>query len=472
MRKKNYFLLYPMMGIAVFTIAFIIIGRYCFGLFADKTKWLPHKTNYTAVVVSPATQHAKGKSCTLQIVSIEGEGMGKCIKAYFQSSPYGEEFLLPIGQGVEIESKIARDTSMYARSDLQGTTFIPYDCWQAADVTLESLSAFDELRIKMLQVRESLLKDLRKYIPEQEFAIVAAMTLGDKSRLTKETKDIFSQMGVSHVLALSGLHIGIVFYFVLLIFLPAGTSLRMRRLTNLIAILPIWAFVFLVGLPISAIRAATMITIYALVDALGRRRVSFNILCLACVIILVASPMSLFDIGFQLSFLSVGGILLLYPVLYYTIDAQWLQRHVWLRRLWGISCVSIVAQIATAPLVAYYFGTFSTYFLISNYVVIPLVTLIIYSTIAFFIATPIVVLQQWIGTMLSGCVIFMLKFLTLLSGMPCATISGLHPDCIEVGMLYVVITLFFIWWNKNTANRLKLLLLSLLLLVVYSGFTN
>ncbi|MDO5446409.1 MAG: ComEC/Rec2 family competence protein [Prevotellaceae bacterium] len=472
MRRKNYYHLYPMAGIAMIVIIVILVGHECFSWFADKTQWQSSPITYQAVVVSPSADHGRITTCDIQIANGASEYCGKKVAAAFLADHDGNHPRFSIGDGMEITSKIETDTTVYARIGIQGRTFIYPDRWQRKKFSIMSLSHLDRTRIRMLQIRERMLSRLQTYTSTEEYAIIAAMTLGDKSNLTRETRDIFSQSGVSHVLALSGLHIGVIFFFLMFLVKQLFPSIYLQRLMGLFIVLPVWMFVFLVGMPTSAIRSATMITIYAFIDALGRGRVSFNTLCFAAVLILVCSPMSLYEVSFQLSFLSVAGIVVCYPLLYETINAKWLMEHRWVSALWSMTCVSITAQIATAPLVAYYFGNFSVCFLASNYLIIPATTAVLYGTIIFFLATPFAAMQAWIGAALCGLVAVMQKFLVFISSLPFASISNLQPDKVEVVMLYIIILLFFRWWHHNNAKRAELLLSAILLLIFYSGICN
>ena len=472
MRRKNPYHLYPMAGIAIVTIAVILIGHSAFGWFADKTQWSPNPITYKAIVISPAVDHGRITTCDIQLVDAAHEWHGKKVAAAFLTGKDGNHPHYSIGDGLLVTSRIEADTTKYARAGIHGRTFIYPDKWQRKTFSIESLSRLNRTRLRMLQIRERLLTRLQTYTSPEEYAIIAAMTLGDKTSLTRETRDIFSQSGVSHVLALSGLHIGVIFFFLMFLVKQLFPSIYMKRLIGLFIIIPVWMFVFLVGMPTSAIRSATMITIYAFVDALGRGRVSFNTLCFAAVLILLFSPMSLYDVSFQLSFLSVGGILLFYPLLYKMIDIRWLMGHRWVNAVWSMTCVSVTAQISTAPLVAYYFGNFSICFLISNYLIIPATTAVLYGTIIFFLAMPFATLQSWIGIALSWLIMVMERFLGFMSSLPFSSISGLNPDRVEVIMLYIIILLFFSWWNRNNAKRAELLLSAILLLICYTGISQ
>ena len=162
------------------------------------------------------------------------------------------------------------------------------------------------------------------------YAVVAAMSLGDKSALTRDLKETYSVSGASHVLALSGLHLGII-YILLSVFLPRR---RWPALSQLLIILFIWAFVFLVGMSVSVVRSAIMLTVYGLLSIGNRDKMSVNALAFTAIVMLMWSPAWLFDVGFQMSFLAVFAILLFVPLFEDVFPAEYLMKHRWIKRIW------------------------------------------------------------------------------------------------------------------------------------------
>lgn len=273
-------------------------------------------------------------------------------------------------------------------------------------------------------------------LSDDQYAIVAAMALGDKSALSKELKDTYSKTGASHILALSGLHLGII--YALLSMLVVGR--RWQMITQVAIILSIWAFVFLVGMSASVVRSAVMLTVYALLALGHRRKMSVNTLAFTAIIMLLISPQALFDVGFQLSFMAVFCILLFVPLFYRPFSAEYLMTHRTVSWLWGMVAVSVAAQIGVAPLIAYYFGRFSCYFLLTNFIVIPAATLILYLALG-------TLLIPSIGVILSGVVGGLNTTLLYIATLPGATIEGLHPSVMLTISIYAVIfaTYYLLW---------------------------
>lgn len=259
------------------------------------------------------------------------------------------------------------------------------------------------------------------------YAVVAAMVLGDKSALTKELKDMYSVTGASHVLALSGLHLGII-YMLLSLLVPGR---RWRMLSQLFLITSIWGFVFLVGMSLSVVRSAIMLSVYALLSLGHRDKMSVNTLAFTAMVMLMVSPRSLFDVGFQMSFMAVLSILLWMPVFDGIFVREWLMEHRIVKWVWGMAAVSLAAQMGVAPLIAYYFGRFSTYFLLTNFLVVPAATLILWLSPLVFLIPSLAYLLLYIVNGLNAMLAWM-------AALPCASI-GMHPSLIQVVMVYVII---------------------------------
>lgn len=306
--------------------------------------------------------------------------------------------------------------------------------WQLEQKTPDASTRLGRSRLFFLKQRDRLLSHYQRQGVEGEaYAIVAAMALGDRSALDKDLRQTYNVSGAAHVLALSGMHIGII--YVLLSLLMSGR--RRRIVTQVVLVVAIWGFVFLVGMPVSAVRAATMLSLYALLSLGYREKMSINALAFTALVILMVSPFTLFDIGFQMSYMAVLSILVWMPVLERWPSPSFLQRHRLVRWGWGLTAVSIAAQAGVAPLVAFYFGRVSTYFLLTNFLVLPAVTLILWIALAtLFIAA--------LSPVLTAVVVGLNTGLSIISRLPGSSIEGLHPTLLQVLLVYVL--LLCIYW--------------------------
>ncbi len=345
--------------------------------------------------------------------------------------PVGEELLLCVISGVLTVTILLRHhprwqtTGICLATILFGMILIQYPLPDSAIV--------QRAGERMLTYREQLLQQYQQGgIGEDSYAIIAAMTLGDKSALTPAIRETFNITGAGHVLAISGLHLGILYMMVSLLV----RGLRLRIVTQIITILLIWAFAFLVGMSPSVVRSATMLTIYGLLSLGYRQKMSINVLAFTAIVLLVIHPQSLFDIGFQMSFLAVLAILLFFPLLNSVFSERWLMEHRVVRWLWGMTALSLSAQIGVAPLIAFYFHRFSTYFLLSNFVVIPCAYLILIGALLFFLThLPV------FATALTAVTTFMCHSLNAIATLPYASIDNLYPSLSQTVLIYFFILL-------------------------------
>ncbi len=264
---------------------------------------------------------------------------------------------------------------------------------------------FAEWRSKLSEVYRE------RGIAGEAYDIVTAMTLGEKRGINKETRTVYSTSGGAHILALSGMHLSILFMIVAFL-LPTRWFPRLSAVAEIIII---WAFVALVGFHPSVVRAATMLTIYTIAHMLSRNTRSMDILTATATILLIISPQWLFDIGFQMSFAAMAGILLLYTPTYkfltyqnnpsQNLPSRKRGDSAFLRAIYrfshsdffracynifiGMIVISVTAQLGVAPLVAHYFGNFPTYFIITNFVVTPAAFIIIFFAIGLLIGLPL-----------------------------------------------------------------------------------
>ena len=312
-----------------------------------------------------------------------------------------------------------------------GETFVWRNRWQRESVSLSDIGRLQRLRLYFMGLRRQLLAQVSQHISQRDdYSILAAMTLGDKSAVSREQKEQFSVAGTSHLLALSGLHLGIIYMLLSFLF----RSRRWQLVNQLLIVSSIWVFVLLVGMPSSVVRAAVMITIYAVVSLLNRSKTPINTLALTAILMLISNPYALFDVGFQLSFSAVLAILLFMPLFNSLFTLPF-----WLSPLWKTTAVTVAAQLGTAPLVAYYFGRFSVWFLLANYLAIPLATLILYTMLLTLLLSFWPAAQSVIIAIPATLATWLNNWTAWIASLPLASIDGLRPTILQVTLLYVVI---------------------------------
>ena len=210
-------------------------------------------------------------------------------------------------------------------------------------------------------------------VREPELGILSALTLGYREELDKHVQQSFSAAGAMHILAVSGLHTGIVWGLIVWLLTLGGLAKPLceqrvwQTILTTMTLIALWAYAFVTGLSPSVMRSALMVTIVEVGWLFRRNVVGMNTLAAAAVIILLIRPLTLWSVSFQLSFAAVASLILV---------GSWLQQHTILRGklrqyIGGLLIMSFAAQIGTLPLTLHYFGQTSNYFALTNLVVIP-----------------------------------------------------------------------------------------------------
>ena len=274
----------------------------------------------------------------------------------------------------------------------------------------------------------------------RENGIAKALLLGIKDHLDNEIKAAYSSAGAMHVLAVSGLHVGIIFMFIKLLFGKLKERGNFGRcLFGLCSVAIIWMYALVTGLSPSVLRAATMFSIVAISDVTFREGNIYNSLGLAAFILLLFDPYLVYSVGFQLSFSAVIGIVYFQPKLYRKIHFRWLI----LDKIWAITCVSIAAQIATFPLTLFYFHQFPSYFLLSNLIVIPAAFVILLGGLAMIVIDPLFsFISAFVGQILQKFIWLTNELIGFIHRLPNGLIEWIYMDWFGLIIIYgTIITL-------------------------------
>lgn len=311
------------------------------------------------------------------------------------------------------------------------------------------------LQITAVKCRKQILDRYKEWgLKDDVLAVVAAVTIGYKDELTDELRSVYSSSGASHVLAVSGLHIGILFAILSFLFPLYMNGIGTRWLKELIVIVLMWCYAFIIGLPYSITRALIMFSILAICRSIGRENSSLNGLAFAALVILVSNPNALFDVGFQLSFLAVLAILLFEP----HIRKLYVPKNRVVEYIWSLVTVSIAAQLGTAPIVMLNFENYSTYFLLTNIIVIPLMFVIVFVSLlmlSFSFIPPLRIIFVWI---LVELVTIANKSLSLIVDLPYSTLTVDNLSPFTVCCIYVSLFLLYLYMvRKKTTYTIYLL---------------
>lgn len=315
-------------------------------------------------------------------------------------------------------------------------------------------------------LRERLLGIYRKYgLKGNELAVASALTLGYRSGLDDEIRSSYAASGAMHILAVSGLHVGIFFMVLHFLLMFIEKFRNGRKIKAVIIILCIWFYALLTGLYPSVLRASAMFTFVSAGLALNRNSNIFNTLAASAFFLLIFDPFMLFTAGFQLSYMAVAGIVFFQPRIYSLIKF----RNRLADRIWALTGVSIGAQLATFPIALYYFNQFPNYFLLTNLFAIPLATVIIYSGILLFIFSPVGFIAVPLAWFFNFTLTLLNSAIMFVQQLPFSVTGNIKLSMAGVILIYVVITAataFFI-----TKNRFFLKVF-LLVLIAGMGMTG
>ena len=306
-------------------------------------------------------------------------------------------------------------------------------------------------RIKALglNLRQGLVHKFRKYLDDEEaFQIATALIFGYRTTMSTDTLQTFSNTGTIHVLSVSGMHVGIVFLLLLWLLQQVKGNHVLHITRTVLLLLAIWSYTILTGMAPSILRAAIMLSFFLITRLLRREVNILNTLAASAFLLLLFQPNMLFDIGFQLSYSAVLGIVFLFPL--YKRIAPYTDGR-FSHHIWDSIGISLSAQTSTAPLSLFYFGQFPNYFLIANVLVVLPVTIIMYVGLVLMFL-PFDSINIWLGHVLQWLVKYMFLMLKFLDKLPYSTWTGivLSPIMVFVSLtMLLTLTYAFQWKSKN-----------------------
>jgi len=272
-------------------------------------------------------------------------------------------------------------------------------------------------------------------LKDQKLALVSALVLGERSGLDAETTNAFSSTGISHILSVSGLHVAVLYGVLsfLLGVLDPKSRLNVFRQLILIGFLIFYAFI--TGLSPSVCRSVFMFSMLAFGKCLNRKSLSINTVLFSAWVLLLINPGFIFDLGFQLSYLAVVSLIVLYPLV---LDL-WKPKILPVQRIWEMACLSLVAQLGTAPLTIHVFHAFPSYFLLNNLIAVPFSSLLLYFAGSYLALGWIPGFGGWLANTLGYLLDFFLQLTQKAADLPYALLDRLHIGVVEVFFLYALL---------------------------------
>lgn len=301
-----------------------------------------------------------------------------------------------------------------------------------------------------------------------ELGIIQALLLGERNDISDETYTNYKNAGAIHILAVSGLHIGILLLLLQFLLrpieqLPFGRYLKL----GLIVIL-LWTFAFLAGLSASVVRAVTMFSFLAYAESLNRPANKFNILALSMFFILLIKPTYLFHVGFQMSYAAVFAILWVYPLM----QRFWFPKNRITKYIWQLLSVSVAAQLGVLPISLFYFHQFPGLFFVANLIIIPFLGIILAFGIIVIVLSLFNILPTFVSKIYSEIIRYMNALVEWIAQQEAFIFRNISFDALQLFLLYTIIILAIYTLIKPTFKRLALCLLGVITFQLWLVYTK
>ncbi len=296
------------------------------------------------------------------------------------------------------------------------------------------------------ETKSYVLSVIRKYIRDkQQQAIAEALLVGYTFDIDDALSEAYSRTGVIHIIAISGMHLGLLYTVLVLLTGNLKRPRGLRWLRPLLILLCLWFFTILVGAGASVLRAAVIISFFIIGEWLERKANPYNSLCASMFLLLSFNPNYLWDIGFQLSYTAVAGIMIFNKAIskWYYIPYKPVQY------CWQLIAVTISAQILTLPVVLFHFHQFPNFFLITNLLIVPLSGIVLYSCFVLVLISPINLLAAFIGQVLNMVLGWMNNFIVFAASLPFAVTEKIQVSMFQVACYFLSTITLSIWVSRK-----------------------
>ena len=318
------------------------------------------------------------------------------------------------------------------------------------------------------QARNSLLGLYRRLeLPQADFAVLAALTLGYKDELEPEIRSHYSASGAMHILSVSGLHVGVIYLIVNSVLSLLFRKPSLLSIKTVMMVLALWGYAFVTGLSPSVVRASSMFSMVAIGKALERRAQIYNTISSTAFVLLLFNPSYLYDVGFQLSYTAVLGIVYFQPKIALLLAVK----NKALKWLWDLTSVSLAAQLGTLPLALFYFNQFPNYFLLTNYVAIPLSTFIIYAAVSYLAIAWVPMLSDLVGWVLRKLIFLQNQAVEIIHDLP-GSVSQVYAGPADLMLMLVVLACWIGYAELKKYIFIPIALATLLMAVSWRLYTD
>jgi competence protein ComEC len=440
----------------IITLLFFASGLFLTSIKTEKNKIPPglfHSETISVTVYDlPVYEKNKWKGYA-EISAFKEKKLWKSCKSLSKINIYcdSSKFRITAGDHLLITNKVEYLPEVITPLQFDNKKYLYYKEIQVqintkSDSCIKLSTGTSSFRFRVLKIREALISKLKnKSIKNQEQAVLSSLLLGYTNELDSETRNAFAAAGVMHILSVSGMHVGLVYGFLLMALFFMRNSLKLKVVRLFIVLLGIWVYSLITGFSPPVIRSAAMFTILAAGQALNKDSNNINVLSASALFILICNPFQLADMGFQLSYSAMLGIFLFYRPIYYSYYPS----SILVDKIWALVSVSIAAQLGTLPLSLFYFHQFPVYFILTNIIIVPLSGLIIYSGLVMLAFSFWPVVTSGIAYTLNLLLMLLTWLVHYVENMPFANIQGIYLSVFTALLLAVLVGLVALWLNNR-----------------------
>lgn len=474
---KRQFQFRWLFGCGIFLFLFVLI----YFLSGEREKEnvfqrLNSKGIYRVELSAPPVEKAKSYLCKVDVIQYLDSTnwmatRGKAI-LYLQKDKAASKLLF--GDRLMLEAKFSPperalnpdgfDYAAYLkRQGVGAVCYIPSDSWRLTDrdMTFSIQRQADICRNYLLNIYREF------HIEGDEFAVLAALTLGYTDALQPDLRASYSATGAMHILSVSGMHVGVVYVVMAFLLSFLNRNQRQKVIKTIVISLFLWGYAFLSGLSPAVVRATLMFSFVAIATCFERKSQIYNTIFMSAFFMLLYNPNFLFDVGFQLSYSAVLSIIFFQPI----IGKLYIANNKYSKAVWDLFSVSLAAQLGTMPFTLYYFQQFPNYFLLTNFVAIPLSTIVIYLAMALLMTSFVPYLSMAVAFLLKWS-LWLLNFLIVwVQNLP-YSLSHVSLDIRQTIVVFLAIFCFSAYFFYKKFSALVVGLSAVLLACVFNLQTN
>lgn len=317
--------------------------------------------------------------------------------------------------------------------------------------------------------REKILYTLRKNINagKDELGIAEALLIGYTNDLDKDLVQAYSNTGVVHIIAISGMHLGLIYIMLVWLLARIPGIKKSKWLQGLLILACLWLFSLLTGGSASVLRSAVMFSFITLGKTVFTKNASiYNSLAASAFTMLVYNPYYLWDVGFQLSYLAVTGIVIFQKPIYNLISVK----NKWINKVWEMTAITLAAQVLTFPVCIYYFHQFPNLFLITNLIAVPLSTIILFTEIALVALGWMPFAGVYLGKLTGWLVALMNTIILSVNAISFSVWDNISATVLSTWLLYAVVIGVAAWLMTKQKRLLQFSLFSLLAFVIQNAY--